>query len=52
MVKKTNFSKSFGSYVKKLGQKKIYGRENFKKIGVAASYLNDIEKDKRTAPQK
>ena len=52
MVKKTNFSKSFGSYVRKLRTEKDIGqRELAKKIGVAASYLNDIEKDKRTAPK-
>ena len=52
MVKKTNFSKSFGSYIRKLRTEKDIGqRELAKKIGVAASYLNDIEKDKRTAPK-
>tara|TARA_B100000941_G_C28497560_1_gene551936 strand:+ start:323 stop:1444 length:1122 start_codon:yes stop_codon:yes gene_type:complete len=52
MVKKTNFSKSFGSYIRNLRTKKNIGqRELAKMIGVAASYLNDIEKDKRTAPK-
>ena len=44
--------KTFGSYIREkrinigLGQ-----RELAKKIGVAASYLNDIEKNKRSAPK-
>ena len=42
----------FGSYIRErrisagLGQ-----RELAKKIGIAASYLNDIEKNKRSAPK-
>ena len=44
--------KKFGSYIRErrisagLGQ-----RELAKKIGIAASYLNDIEKNKRSAPK-
>jgi phosphoenolpyruvate phosphomutase len=53
MVKKSNYSGTFGSYIRKLRIKNGIGqRELAKKIGVAPSYLNDIEKDKRTAPKK
>ena len=44
--------KKFGSYIREkrmtigLGQ-----RELAKKVGLAASYLNDIEKNKRSAPK-
>ena len=52
MVKKFNYSKTFGSYIRELRIKHNIGqRELAKKIGVAASYLNDIEKEKRTAPK-
>ena len=45
-------SKNFGSYIRELRLKnKIGQRELSKKIGVAASYLNDIEKNKRSAPK-
>ena len=52
-MKKSKISNnSFGSLVRKtrldLG---IGQRELAKKIGIAASYLNDIEKEKRTAPK-
>ena len=53
MVKKSNYSGSFGSYIRNLRIKSDIGqRELAKKIGVAPSYLNDIEKDKRSAPNK
>ena len=52
MVKKTNHSETFGSYIRRLRIKQDIGqRELAKKIGVAPSYLNDIEKEKRTAPK-
>ncbi len=52
MIKHRNLSISFGSLIRKtrldLG---IGQRELAKKIGIAASYLNDIEKEKRPAPK-
>ena len=49
MVKK----KSFGSLIRELRIKNGFGqRELATKIGVAASYLNDIEKEKRSAPKQ
>ena len=48
MIKK----KSFGSLIRELRIKNSFGqRELAIKIGIAASYLNDIEKEKRTAPK-
>ena len=42
----------FGSFIRELRlQLKIGQRELADKIGIAASYLNDIEKNKRTAPK-
>ena len=42
----------FGSYIRDIRIKKRIGqRELAAKIGIAASYLNDIEKNKRTAPK-
>jgi len=44
-------NKNFGTYVRELRVKNEIGqRELSKKIGVAPSYLNDIEKNKRSAP--
>ena len=52
MVKKINHSETFGSYIRGLRIKQDIGqRELAKKIGVAPSYLNDIEKGKRAAPK-
>tara|TARA_B110000483_G_scaffold232428_1_gene299971 strand:- start:782 stop:1903 length:1122 start_codon:yes stop_codon:yes gene_type:complete len=52
MGKFTNYSYTFGSYVRELRIKNNIGqRELAKKIGIAASYLNDIEKNKRSAPK-
>jgi L-glutamine-phosphate cytidylyltransferase len=52
MIKKSNYLKTFGSYVRELRIKNDIGqRELAKIIGVAPSYLNDIEKEKRTAPK-
>ena len=42
----------FGSFIREKRIKKGFGqRELAAKIGVSASYLNDIEKDKRSAPK-
>ena len=47
-----NIKKKFGSYIRELRIKRGFGqRELAAKIGIAASYLNDIEKEKRTAPK-
>ena len=44
--------KKFGPYIRELRiDQGISQRYLAKKIGVAASYLNDIEKEKRTAPK-
>ena len=52
MIKSEDKNKSFGSYVRKLRlQLGIGQRELAKKIGIAASFLNDIEKEKRSAPK-
>ncbi len=52
MKKHSNVSEIFGSYIRRLRIKNNIGqRELAKKIGVAPSYLNDIEKNKRTAPR-
>ena len=51
-MKKNNQNKVFGSYIRELRIKNEIGqRELAKKIGIAASYLNDIEKNKRSAPK-
>ena len=48
MVKK----KSFGLFIRESRIKQGFGqRELAVKIGVAPSYLNDIEKEKRSAPK-
>ncbi len=47
-----NSGKTFGSYIRKLRIDRSIGqRELAEKIGIAASYLNDIEKNKRSAPK-
>ena len=47
MKKRLNISETFGSYIRRLRIKNNIGqRELAKKIGVAPSYLNDIEKNK------
>ena len=52
MAKQTSSLENFGSYIRSLRIKHNIGqRELAKKIGVAPSYLNDIEKNKRTAPR-
>ena len=51
-MKKINHNKVFGSYIRELRIKNAIGqRELAQKIGIAASYLNDIEKNKRAAPK-
>ena len=52
-MKKTSITtETLGSYIRKLRIKNDIGqRELAKKIGVAPSYLNDMEKNKRTAPR-
>jgi len=53
MVIKKNLNKKFGSYIRELRIKNEIGqRELADKIGIAASYLNDIEKDRRAAPKQ
>ena len=52
MVKRSSSLETFGSYIRKLRIKNDIGqRELAKKIGVAPSYMNDIEKNKRMAPK-
>ena len=52
MKKSLNTSDTFGSYIRRLRIKNDIGqRELAKKIGVAPSYLNDMEKNKRSAPR-
>ena len=52
-MKKNNFKSTFGSFIREqrikleVGQRELAG-----KIGIAASYLNDIEKNKRKAPKQ
>ena len=50
MKKRLNISETFGSYIRRLRIKNNIGqRELAKKIGVAPSYLNDIEKNKKVS---
>ena len=52
MKNKLLSNEKFGPFIRKLRlEKKIGQRELAKKIGVAPSYLNDMEKGKRTAPK-
>ena len=52
MKKLKILNKSFGSFIREIRLDLGIGqRELAKKIGIAASYLNDIEKEKRTAPK-
>ena len=52
-MKKNNFKSTFGSFIREqrikleVGQRELAGQ-----IGIAASYLNDIEKNKRKAPKQ
>ena len=53
MTIKSGSKKNFGPYIRESRIKKGFGqRELAKYIGVAASYLNDIEKEKRGAPKQ
>ena len=52
MVKESILNKNFGSYIRELRiENKIGQRELAVKLAIAASYLNDIEKNKRSAPK-
>jgi choline kinase/DNA-binding XRE family transcriptional regulator len=52
MKKINKIEYNFGSYIRKIRLERSIGqRELAKKIGLAASYLNDIEKNKRSAPK-
>ena len=45
--------KKFGSFIRDLRISQNIGqRELANKIGIAPSYLNDIEKEKRSAPKQ
>ena len=51
--KKLKNEKKFGSIIREIRIQKGFGqRELASKIGVSASYLNDIEKEKRSAPKQ
>ena len=51
-MEKKNLSYTFGSYVREIRiDNNIGQRELAKKIGIAPSYLSDIEKNKRSAPK-
>ena len=51
-MKKKLLNQTFGSYIRNLRiENQIGQRELAKKIDLAASYLNDIEKNKRSAPK-
>ena len=51
-MKKNNLNTNFGTYIRDLRIKlKIGQRELAQKVTIAPSYLNDIEKNKRTAPK-
>jgi len=52
MIKKIISNKSFGSFIREIRISNDIGqRELAEKIGIAPSYLNDIEKNKRSAPK-
>ena len=53
MTKSDIPKKSFGSYIRALRLNLNIGqRELAEKIGIAPSYLNDIEKEKRSSPKQ
>ena len=53
MIKSYKNKEPFGTFIRKFRIKKNIGqRELANKINIAPSYLNDIEKNKRTAPKK
>jgi len=52
-MNKSNFKTTFGSFIREQRIKLEVGqRELADKIGIAASYLNDLEKNKRKAPKQ
>jgi len=52
MTKKNIINKNFGTYIRELRIKNEIGqRELADRLGIAPSYLNDIEKNKRGAPK-
>jgi len=52
-MNKDNKKLSFGKFIREQRLKNGFGQREFAiKIGIAASYLNDIEKEKRTAPKR
>ena len=52
MKNKNDLTIAFGTYIRELRLKNQIGqRELAKQIGIAPSYLNDIEKNKRSAPK-
>ena len=52
MKKKIFLSQNFGPFIRKIRlDLKIGQRELAQKVGIAPSYLNDIEKEKRAAPK-
>ena len=53
MKKKLSSKENFGPFIRKLRLGLNIGqRELAEQIGVAPSYLNDIEKEKRSAPKQ
>jgi len=53
MKNRLNFKKKFGPFIRKLRlDLNITQRDLAKKIGIAPSYLNDLEKEKRAAPKQ
>mgnify|MGYP000845541125 CR=1 FL=1 len=53
MSYKLENKKTFGLFIRELRIKFGFGQREFaEKIGIAASYLNDIEKEKRSAPKQ
>ena len=52
MTKSSITTKSFGSYIRSVRLSLNIGQRDLaKKIGIAPSYLNDIEKEKRSSPK-
>ena len=53
MKKISNLSKKFGSFIRELRIRNSIGQRALaKKIGIAASYLNDIEKNKNVSTKE
>ena len=52
-MRKKKINQSFGPFIRDLRIKNKFSQREFaQKIGIAASYLNDIEKEKRSAPKQ